>query len=211
MAKDKFTGKGPKAQAKPKKEAPTRKRKMLPEGVKGIVRMAEADLDGTKNLKSALPKIRGVGTPLAFAIIRSLGFDPQTITGTLTDEQISRLEEAVKDPAKFGIPSHMLDRRKDPDEGIDKHIVSSTLTITKKFDIDKMKKIRCYKGVRHEIGLPVRGQRTRGSFRTGMRVGVSRVKVKEAKKPAAAAPAAEKGAAPTKEAKKPEAKKEEKK
>jgi small subunit ribosomal protein S13 len=39
-----------------------------------------------------------------------------------------------------------------------------------------MKKIRCYRGIRHELGLPCRGQRTRGSFRKGSLVGVKRRK-----------------------------------
>ena len=49
-------------------------------------------------------------------------------------------------------------------------------------DIDKLKKIRCYRGVRHMQGLPVRGQRTRSSFRkSGKTVGVSREKAARTK------------------------------
>lgn len=168
-------------------------KKILPEGVKGIVRIAETDLDGTKKLKSGLARIKGVGLPLTFAITRSLGIDPNTVIGTLTDEQIAKIEAGVKDPAKLGIPGHLLDRKADPAEGKDKHLVSSMLTITRKFDIDAMKKIRCYKGVRHELGLPVRGQRTRCSFRTGMTAGVTKAKAQAAA--AAGAPAAAPGVA----------------
>ncbi|MEM5814542.1 MAG: 30S ribosomal protein S13, partial [Candidatus Aenigmatarchaeota archaeon] len=120
-------------------------KKILPEGVRGIVRVAETDLDGTKKLKAGLAKIKGVGLPLGSAITRAIGLDPNMITGTLTDEQLAKLESAVKDPAKAGIPAFMLNRRADPAEGKNKHLVSSTLTITRKFDIDAMKKIRCYK------------------------------------------------------------------
>jgi len=165
-------------------------RKMLPEGVRGIVRMAETDLDGTKKLKAGLAKIKGIGLPLGTAITRAVGMDPDTVIGTLTDEQLAKLEAAVKDPAKVGIPSFMLDRQADTADGKNKHLVSSILTLTKKFDIDGMKKIRCYKGVRHELGLPVRGQRTRCSFRTGMTAGVTKAKAQ------AAAPAGGPAAAP---------------
>jgi small subunit ribosomal protein S13 len=184
---------------KEQKKPSTGPRRILPEGVRGIVRLAETDLDGTKKLKSALPKIKGVGIPLAAAISRKLGIDPNTVTGTLTDEQMARIEEAVKNPSKAGLPDNMLNRRGDPEEGKNRHIVSSTLTITRKFDIDNMKKIRCYKGVRHELGLPVRGQRTRSSFRTGMTAGVSRAKVQAAaaKGAPAAAPTAAKAAGTT--------------
>jgi small subunit ribosomal protein S13 len=169
---------------------PSGPKKILPEGVRGIVRIADTDIDGTKKLKSGLSRIKGIGLPLTFAITRALGMDPGVIIGTLTDEQLGKLEAGVKDPAKLGIPAHMLDRRTDPIEGKDKHLVSSMLTITRKFDIDGMRKIRCYKGVRHELGLPVRGQRTRCSFRTGMTAGVTKAKAQ------AAAPAGAPAGAP---------------
>ncbi len=44
-----------------------------------------------------------------------------------------------------------------------------------------MRKIRCYKGIRHETGQPVRGQRTRSSFRTQKTVGVVKKKAQPAK------------------------------
>jgi len=172
---------------------PSGPKKILPEGVRGIVRFAETDIDGTKNIKAGLANVKGIGITLGIAITRALGMDPNAIIGSLTDEQTARLEAAVKDPAKAGIPAFMLDRRSDPSEGKNKHLVSSMLTITKKFDIDGMRKIRCYKGVRHELGLPVRGQRTRCSFRTGMTAGVSKAKA-QAVAPAGA-PAGAPGAA----------------
>jgi small subunit ribosomal protein S13 len=171
---------GEKGAVKEEQKKPNAPKKILPEGVRGIVRIAETDLDGTKKIKSGLSRIKGIGIPLTFAITKAVGMDPNTVIGTLTDEQLAKLEAGVKDPAKLGIPAHMLDRRADPAEGINKHIVSSILTITKKFDIDGMRKIRCYKGVRHELGLPVRGQRTRCSGRTGMTAGVSRAKAQAA-------------------------------
>ena len=155
-----------------------KKKKVVPEGIRGIIRIAETDVDGTKKLNSALQKIKGVGPTLAYAIPRALGIDPHMLAGALTDEQAEKIEQAVKEPGKFGVPSFLLNRRADPEEGISRHIVASALTIRRKFDIDRMKKIHCYKGLRHELGLPVRGQRTRGSFRTGMRVGVTRAKAK---------------------------------
>jgi small subunit ribosomal protein S13 len=45
-------------------------------------------------------------------------------------------------------------------------------------DINELKRIKCYRGIRHAAKLPVRGQRTRGSFRTGKTVGVSRKKAR---------------------------------
>jgi len=90
----------------------------------------------------------------------------------------------MKNPEKYNIPHWLYNRRKDPASGNYTHITSSALDMTKKGDIDRMKKIRCYKGVRHMLGLPVRGQRTKSSFRTGGIVGVKR---KKEIKPGAAA------------------------
>jgi small subunit ribosomal protein S13 len=76
----------------------------------------------------------------------------------------------------------MLNRKRDPVTGEDKHLAVSELELTHKMDIDLMRKLKSYKGVRHSIGLPVRGQRTRGSFRKGKTVGVSKKKAAPAKK-----------------------------
>ncbi len=215
-------------QAKPAdKGKPEMKRKILPEGIRGIIRVAEVDLDGTKKLYQALLKVKGIGQAMASAVTKAAGIDGKVMAGSLTDEQLEHIEDVINNPMKFGIPVHLINRRYDPFTGENKQLVSSELTMTIKGDIDMMKKIRCYKGVRHELGLPVRGQRTRSSFRTGMTAGVSRVKAVAAApakgapaapgaKPAAAAPAApgaKPAAAPAKGAPtaKPEAKKEEKK
>lgn len=121
--------------------------------------------------------------------------------GSLSDEQLKKLEDVMKNPGSYGIPYHMLNRRGDPQTGQNKHLISSELNFAIKSDIDAMKKMRSYKGIRHELGLPVRGQRTRSSFRTGGIVGV----VKKKQVPGAA-PTAPGGAAPAKAEVKTEAK-----
>lgn len=177
-----------------------RQKKIIP-GVAGIVRIAETDLDGTKKICHALLGIKGISHAMAQAVVTVAGIDKNELLGRLNEQEISRLEEIILNPAKFNIPAYMLNRRADPFLGIDRHMVSSELTLTTTSDISFMKKIRCYKGIRHELGLPVRGQRTRASFRRGMLIGVAKTKVK----PSAAAPAA--GApAPAVPAKAPEKK-----
>lgn len=159
------------------------------EGVRGIVRVCETNVDGTKKIRQALLKVKGVGYALANAVPKMSGFGNVRI-GSLTDEQIEKMEDVVKNPVKYGFPAHMVNRIRESFTGESHHLVESELTLAVKTDIDFMKKIRCYKGVRHEIGQPVRGQRTRSSFRTGIQVGVTRR--------GAAAPAkAAEGAAPT--------------
>ena len=169
---------------KEKEKKPEKKRKML-EGVRGIVRMSEMDLDGNKKTRNAILGIKGIGKSLANGIVTASGLDSEALLGSLNDEQIHILEDVIKNPLKYGIPYHMVNRRFDPSIGENRHLVSSELKLAVKSDIDFMKKIRCYKGVRHELGLPVRGQRTRSSFRTGMIVGVAKVKQRPGAAPAA--------------------------
>jgi small subunit ribosomal protein S13 len=83
----------------------------------------------------------------------------------------------------------------DFETGEDMHIVGVDLDVRRKDDINMMKMIRCYKGVRHEDGQKVRGQRTRSNGRTGLTLGVMRQRLQQpGAAPAAggAAPAAEK-------------------
>ncbi len=75
----------------------------------------------------------------------------------------------------------MFNRKFDPQTGEHKHLIGSELKLAVKFNIDSMRKIRSYKGVRHELGLPVRGQRTRSSFRKGVIVGVIKKKAARSK------------------------------
>jgi len=162
---------------KPKEKKPEKKRKFI-EGVSGIVRIAEMDLDGTKKVRNAILGIKGIGKSLSNGVVTASGIDPKALLGSLNEEQIHKLEDVIKNPLKYGIPYHMVNRRFDPLTGEHRHLVSSELSFAIKGDIDFMKKIRCYKGIRHELGLPVRGQRTRSSFRTGMIVGVTKAKIK---------------------------------
>ncbi len=166
------------------------------EGVRGIVRVCETNVDGTKKIRQALLKVKGVGYAVANAAPKMSGSGNVRI-GSLADEQIEKIEDVVRDPVKYGFPAHMVNRVNETFTGESHHLVESELALAIKTDIDFMKKIRCYKGVRHEIGQPVRGQRTRSSFRTGIQVGVARRGAAPAKAAEGGAPApAGKGAAP---------------
>ena len=65
-----------------------------------------------------------------------------------------------------------MNRRKDIESGETKHLIGSELELQKEFDIKRLKKIRSYRGLRHALGQPVRGQRTRSHFRAKKRKAV---------------------------------------
>ncbi len=137
-----------------------------------IVRIAGTDIDGKLKLPYGLSEIKGIGYTTALAIIRVLGLDPDMRVGFLTDEEIRRLEEAVKDLTRLGLPKWMYNRRKDYDTGLDKHLIGADLLFHARRDIEREIRIGSWRGVRHKLGLKVRGQRTATTGRLGMTVGV---------------------------------------
>lgn len=125
----------------------------------------------------ALTGIKGVGRRCARIFTDKAGVDPHATLGLLPDAEIDKLKKVIEEGAASNIlPIWMLNRRGDIETGSDVHVMGMDLNMTLREDLDLMKKMRSYKGIRHERGLRVRGQRTRSSGRTGAIVGVSRKK-----------------------------------
>lgn len=146
----------------------------LPAEFKHIVRITDTDLNGTEKVAYALSRVRGVGITMAYALARLAGINPNARLGTLTEAELKKLEDAVKNISSLGLPPYMLNRRKDPGTGKDLHLIGSDLVMAVKFDVDRMKKIKSWKGVRHALGLKVRGQCTKTTGRFGRTVGVTK-------------------------------------
>ena len=144
--------------------------------LKYFVRIANTDLDGNKPIAHSLTKINGISFMFSNAICNVVGIDKTKKTGYLTDEDASKIDDIIKDPSKFKVPSWLFNRKKDPEDGADKHMVGSTLSFIRDNDVKMMKKMKSYKGIRHSFGLPVRGQRTKSNFRKnkGKVLGVKR-------------------------------------
>lgn len=144
-----------------------------------ILRITGTDVDGTLKMPYALKRIKGVNLTLANAILEKAGINPDKRAGFLTESELERIEQIVKDPTKFELPNWLLNRRKDLETGKDLHIIRADLDLRTKTDIKQMKEIKSWRGYRHAYGLKVRGQRTRTTGRKGKAVGV---KVKKMKK-----------------------------
>ena len=130
-----------------------------------LVRIVNTDLDGNKPLCSALRRIRGVNFQFANAVCGMTNISKTKRVGDLSDAEIIKLNEVIKNPSNYGAPKWMLNRRHDYEDDADKHLTLGDLDFTKDNDLKRMKKIRCYRGMRHAFGLPVRGQRTKSNFR----------------------------------------------
>ncbi len=144
-----------------------------------IVRIAETDVPGNRPLLMALKQITGVGFSMSNAICTVLGLDKRKKIGDLPEAELRAAEEMVRHPEK--LPKWMYNRRKDFESGKDMHLTNVDLKLSTDFDIKRMKKIKSYKGIRHAMGQPVRGQRTRSNSRKGKSIGVAK-KAKATKK-----------------------------
>jgi small subunit ribosomal protein S13 len=144
-----------------------------------IVRIAGTDIDGGKKVPYGLSKIKGIGLRTGEVLCAVTGIDPKRKIGYLTDEEVKKLDKAVSSLGELKLPSWLLNRRKDFATGRDYHVIGSDLAMALREDLNRLRKIRSYRGIRHELGLPVRGQRTRTSFRKGVTVGVTRRKSRQ--------------------------------
>jgi small subunit ribosomal protein S13 len=145
------------------------------EDIKYFVRVSNTDLDGTKPVHIALTGIKGVGMHSAAVIAQLAGVDEFALMGKLEEEQVDRIREVVDNYAER-VPKWMVNRPKDVYTGEVRHLFGTDVVTTRDEDINLLRKIRCYRGVRHDTGQKVRGQRTKSTGRTGSTVGVRRKK-----------------------------------
>ncbi|NTV23025.1 MAG: 30S ribosomal protein S13 [Nanoarchaeota archaeon] len=133
--------------------------------IKHIVRIANTDLVGEKAIVIALAKINGIGVIYANMVCKFASVDIRKLCGLLDGREIERINDVIANPDKYKVPVWMKDRRKDYDTGRDLHLIGSDLDFTQEQDLRRLKKIKSRRGLRHAVGLPVRGQRTKSNFR----------------------------------------------
>jgi small subunit ribosomal protein S13 len=150
-----------------------------------ILRVSGTSVDGTKKLVYGLTKIRGIGASYAIAVVRASELRPEMRMGDLSEAEVQKLEDIMRDPAKYGLPPRLFNRRKGVETGRDSHLIGADLALSVKTDVDFMTDIRTWKGIRHSLGLKVRGQRTRTTGRKGRAVGVAKKVIMEAARAAA--------------------------
>jgi len=144
---------------------------------KHLVRISGADIRGDKHAINGLCHIRGIGSRMADVVLKKAEIPHDTYIGLLSDDQIKRINEVIKEPIKFGIPSWYVNHIKERATGQDIHITGNTLALYERNDVDRLKKLRTYRGVKHAVGHKVRGQRTKSTGRGGRSMGVSRKKI----------------------------------
>lgn len=143
-----------------------------------FVRIGTTDLDGTKSIERSLIEMKGIGRRTARIIADKAGVDRRKTLGALDDDTIDDIIDAVENYADQ-VPEWLANRRNDFYTGETTHETGNELEMTRQQDINRMKMIDSYKGVRHKRGQKVRGQRTKSTGRTEGTIGVNVEEIKE--------------------------------
>jgi len=127
-----------------------------------VPRIVGVEIPKEKRVEIALTYIYGIGLTTSQKILQVTNISPDTRAKDLTDAEVKKLYDYIE--------------RNVPTEGQVKQKVFQA--------IKRLKDIRSYRGVRHKLGLPVRGQNTRSNSRTrkGKSRAVGGLKIKIAKK-----------------------------
>jgi len=156
------------------------------EDLRYFVRIGQTDLDGTKSVERSLTDMNGIGRRAARIIANQAGIDRRATFGALEDDEIDRIVDLVEGFADE-VPEWLTNHQNDFFAGETTHETGNDLELTRRQDINRMKMINSYKGVRHKRGQKVRGQRTKSTGRTEGTIGVNVEAIKEEQAEEAAA------------------------
>ena len=107
-------------------------------------RIVGIDIPNEKKVWISLSYIQGIGRTTSIKMLKELGIDGDKRSKDLTEDEVKSIAEFIENNLVV--------------EGQLRRMVSQ--------NIERLRKIRCYRGTRHRQGLPVRGQRTRSNART---------------------------------------------
>lgn len=109
-----------------------------------MARISGVDLPNEKRLEIALTYIYGIGRTLSNEVIAKCGLNPDTRVRDLTDDEVAKIRDVLENEYR----------------------VEGDLRREIALNIKRLMEIGCYRGRRHKMGLPVRGQRTKTNART---------------------------------------------
>nr|GMD70492.1 40S ribosomal protein S18 [Ipomoea batatas] len=139
-----------------------------------ILRILNTNVDGKQKIMFALTSIKGIGRRFANICCKKADIDMNKRAGELSAAEIDNLMTVVANPRQFKVPDWFLNRQKDYKDGGYSQVVSNALDMKLRDDLERLKKIRNHRGLRHYWGLRVRGQHTKTTGRRGKTVGVSK-------------------------------------
>ncbi|WP_224335218.1 30S ribosomal protein S13 [Haloprofundus halobius] len=148
------------------------------ENLRYFVRIGQTDLDGTKTVERSLTDMNGIGKRTARIVAENAGVDRTATFGRLDEEDIDAVVSAVENLADE-VPPWLTNRQNDFYTGETTHQIGNDLQQKRRHDINRMQMINSYKGIRHQRGQKVRGQRTKSTGRTEGTIGVNVEAIRE--------------------------------
>lgn len=110
-----------------------------------MARILGVDIPGEKRIGISLRYIYGIGPTLAAEVVERSAVDPSKRAKDLSEEELSRVVHALQEGG---------------------YVIEGDLRREVGMNLKRLQGIRCYRGIRHMRGLPVRGQRTQTNART---------------------------------------------
>jgi len=110
-----------------------------------MARIFGIEIPNEKRIEASLPYIYGVGRQTSSRILEQAGVDPDIRTGELSEEQLVKIAQVITSEAI---------------------LIEGDLRREQQAAMKRLSAINCYRGIRHRVGLPVRGQRTSTNART---------------------------------------------
>lgn len=146
------------------------------ENFQHILRVLNTNIEGRQKVMYALTSIKGVGRRFSNLVLKKADVDLSKRAGSLSNEEIDRIVTIISNPRQFKIPDYFLNRQRDFKDGKTSQLIANQLDFKMREDLDRLRKIRSHRGMRHYFGLRVRGQHTKTTGRRGRTVGVSKKK-----------------------------------
>lgn len=141
-----------------------------------ILRVHNTNLDGNRTVPYAFTAIKGCGRRYSVLCTKKAGQDVTRRAGEIPREAIDKIVKVMAEPEKNGIPGWLLNRQKDRTDGQTVHLISNDIGARLRSDLERLKKIRNHRGLRHFWGIKVRGQHTATTGRRGRTVGLKKTK-----------------------------------
>merc|ERR1712127_43466 len=141
-----------------------------------ILRMQNTNVNGKHKAPFALRIIKGLGRRFTILILKIAQIYLQKRAGELTEADIDKISDIMAKPIEYGVPKWFLNRQRCIKDGTYSQLISNMIDTRLREDLERMKKARQHRGLRHYWGLKVKGQHTKSSGRTGKTLGVAKKK-----------------------------------
>mmetsp|Transcript_28336 Transcript_28336/g.20459 ORF Transcript_28336/g.20459 Transcript_28336/m.20459 type:complete len:156 (+) Transcript_28336:138-605(+) len=141
-----------------------------------LLRVQNTNVNGKHKVAFAIRVIKGIGRRFAIQVLKIAQVDLNKRAGELTEAELDKISDILAKPTEYGIPKYFLNRQRCIKDGSWSQLISNGLDTRYREDMERLKKVRNHRGLRHFWGLKVKGQHTKSTGRTGKTLGVTKKK-----------------------------------